>query len=43
MKNIAICCDGTGNEFGRNSANVAETYVALDALRQRSHSEENAP
>lgn len=30
MKNIAICCDGTGNEFGRNNTNVVETYLTLD-------------
>ena len=30
MKNIAICCDGTGNEFGRNNTNVVETYLALE-------------
>ncbi|MCY3821790.1 MAG: DUF2235 domain-containing protein [Gammaproteobacteria bacterium] len=30
MKNIAICCDGTGNEFGQNNTNVVETYLALD-------------
>ena len=27
MKNIVICCDGTGNEYGRNNTNVVETYV----------------
>ncbi len=26
MKNIVICCDGTGNEFGENNTNVVETY-----------------
>ena len=26
-KNIVICCDGTGNEYGRNNTNVVETYV----------------
>ena len=30
MKNIAICCDGTGNEFGQNNTNVVETYLALE-------------
>ena len=30
MKNIAICCDGTGNEFGRNNTNVVETYLVLE-------------
>ncbi|MDA0689988.1 MAG: DUF2235 domain-containing protein [Proteobacteria bacterium] len=27
MKNIVICCDGTGNEFGENNTNVVETYA----------------
>ncbi len=27
MKNIVICCDGTGNEYGHNNTNVVETYV----------------
>ncbi len=26
MKNIIICCDGTGNEYDRNNTNVVETY-----------------
>jgi len=26
MKNIVICCDGTGNEYGDNNTNVIETY-----------------
>jgi len=26
-KNIVICCDGTGNEYGKNNTNVVETYV----------------
>ena len=30
MKNIAICCDGTGNDFGRNNTNVVETYLVLE-------------
>lgn len=25
-KNIVICCDGTGNEFGENNTNVVVTY-----------------
>lgn len=30
MKNIIICCDGTGNEYGVNNTNVVQTYeVAL--------------
>lgn len=27
MKNIVICSDGTGNEYGRNNTNVVETCV----------------
>ena len=26
MKNIVICSDGTGNEYGKNNTNVVETY-----------------
>ena len=26
MKNIVICSDGTGNEYGQNNTNVVETY-----------------
>jgi uncharacterized protein (DUF2235 family) len=28
MKNIVICCDGTGNEYGKNNTNVVELYSA---------------
>src|SRR6201998_571374 len=28
-KNIVICCDGTGNEFGRRSSNVIKLYKTL--------------
>lgn len=27
MKNIVICCDGTGNEYSENNTNVVETYA----------------
>ncbi|MDQ7050973.1 MAG: DUF2235 domain-containing protein [Enterobacterales bacterium] len=27
MKNIIICCDGTGNEYGSNNTNVVETFA----------------
>ena len=30
MKNIVICCDGTGNEYGRNNTNVVETYALAE-------------
>ncbi len=28
-KNIVICCDGTGNEFGRSNSNVVKLYKVL--------------
>ena len=28
MKNIVICCDGTGNEHGENNTNVVEAYAS---------------
>jgi uncharacterized protein (DUF2235 family) len=28
-KNIVICCDGTGNEFGDHNSNVVKPYSAL--------------
>lgn len=35
-KNIVICCDGTGNEFGDNNSNVVKLYSTLiiDGTRQ---------
>ena len=30
MKNIVLCCDGTGNEFGRNNTNVVLTYMLAE-------------
>jgi uncharacterized protein (DUF2235 family) len=29
-KNIVICCDGTGNEFGRSNSNVVKLYSVLE-------------
>lgn len=29
MKNVVVCCDGTGNEFGRNNTNVVLTYTLV--------------
>ncbi len=29
-KNIVVCCDGTGNEYGHNRTNVLKLYSALD-------------
>ena len=35
MKNIVICCDGTGNEYGRNNTNVVECFsLAVQNDRQ---------
>ena len=31
MKNIVVCCDGTGNEYGRNNTNVVATYALARA------------
>src|SRR5882672_990774 len=28
-KNIVICCDGTGNEFGDHNSNVVKLYGSL--------------
>ncbi len=28
-KNIVICCDGTGNEFGDSNSNIVKLYTAL--------------
>src|ERR1700758_2914741 len=35
-KNIVICCDGTGNEFGTHNSNVVKLYATLivDGRRQ---------
>jgi uncharacterized protein (DUF2235 family) len=29
-KNIVICCDGTGNEFGQSNSNVVKRYKVLE-------------
>lgn len=29
MKNIVVCCDGTGNEYGVNNTNVVDMYAPL--------------
>lgn len=35
MKNIIICCDGTGNEYGENNTNVVQTYdIAINDADQ---------
>jgi uncharacterized protein (DUF2235 family) len=35
MKNIIICCDGTGNEYGQNNTNVVDIYsVAVKSDKQ---------
>ncbi len=35
-KNIVICCDGTGNQFGENNSNVVKLYstLVIDGTRQ---------
>ena len=30
VRNIVICCDGTGAEYGHNNTNVVETYQLVD-------------
>jgi len=35
MKNIVICCDGTGNEYSENNTNVIETYVIAEKSDQQ--------
>ena len=32
MKNIVICCDGTGNEYGPNNTNVVKLYFNLSFM-----------
>ena len=35
MKNIVVCCDGTGNEYGTNNTNVVTTYeLAVEGTGQ---------
>ena len=34
-KNIVICCDGTGNEFGGSNSNVVKLYTALTIDNQQ--------
>ena len=29
-RNIVVCCDGTGNEYGKKNTNVVEVYKTLD-------------
>lgn len=29
-KNIIICCDGTGNQFGRDNSNVVKLYTVIE-------------
>ena len=35
MKNIVICCDETGNEYGRNNTNVVETCALVEKDRDQ--------
>ena len=34
-KNIVICCDGTGNEYGDNNSNVVKLYATLEINEQQ--------
>jgi len=34
-KNLVICCDGTGNEFGDSNSNVVKLYSLLDNSSQQ--------
>ena len=35
MKNIIVCCDGTGNQYGTNNIDVAAAYaLAEESVRQ---------
>jgi uncharacterized protein (DUF2235 family) len=35
MKNIVVCCDGTGNEYGEHNTNVVDLYsVAIKSTKQ---------
>ncbi len=34
-RNIVICCDGTGNEFGNDNSNVVKLYATLDINDQQ--------
>ena len=29
MKNIVVCCDGTGNQYGDHNTNVVDLYAVL--------------
>ncbi len=35
MKNIVICCDGTGNDFGENNSNVVKLFSVLEKNTER--------
>lgn len=34
-KNIVVCCDGTGNEYGENNSNVIKLYQALQRVPEQ--------
>ncbi len=36
-KNIVICCDGTGNQFGTANSNVVKIYTCLHVGGEREH------
>ena len=35
MRNIVICCDGTGCEYGHNRTNLVETYALVEKDREQ--------
>ena len=35
MKNIIVCCDGTGNEYGTNNTNVVTAYALAEESAQQ--------
>ena len=35
MRNIVICCDGTGNEYCDANSNVVKLYHAMEQARNR--------
>lgn len=42
MKNIVVCCDGTGNAYGHNNTNVVELYSVRSKAVRRWRSNERS-
>ncbi len=34
-KNIVICCDGTGNEYGDNNTNVVKLFKLIEKDQEK--------